>query len=729
MSPPKPRALSRQLVFLLVLFSLGPLVISNIWGYLTARELISDSAMLNLRNVAALEASRTTDFVKNQQAFLKTTLADNQHLFTMLRTLLLSDDPEIRQAAEAQLHKHLLAKAAHNHATDELFVVSPQGNLLGSSNAQRAVESQLWTSPCFRAGQTGTAVATIQFKRAEPDLLLGFPIHDGALTYLGVLCGRFAFDVHDDLVAAHSSRTPNAELYLLDGDGHVICGSFEHLGRGQAKPALPPSYSRPLFGNVAWSGRYALASGDDAIAAYTPIPKLGWSVLVEVPLAHVMGVLDRLKWRATLLGMLLVVVVALLAYGAGHSVVRPLGRLVDAARRASSGVLGELVPAGGPAEVADLVVTFNRMSTALKESHEALERRVTERTVFAELLLNSIDQPVVVVDRTLRLISANRAALRAHGSDLVGASYREILQSHAGPDADKPVQQAFETARPAAADRALKLAGSAQIVHLEAFPVFGGSGQVESAVCIERVVTAERSLLAQTMHHEKMAAFGLLAAGMAHEIGNPLASIQWQLSMARETGEVGQAEPMLRAVEREVRRISELLRDLASVTQRKRGEEVTVGPNQVVRDVARLLGHDPRAKNCQIELSLAENVPFIRAKEDHLTQVLLNLGINGLDSMGGSGTLVFETSTEDTMAVVRVRDTGGGLDPSIADHIFEPFFTTKPPGRGTGLGLFVSRGIVEALGGEIALEKSTPDGTTFAIRIPLRSDATEEVES
>lgn len=726
MQAPKPRALSRQLVFLLVAFSLGPLVISNIWGYLTARELISDSAMLNLRNVAALEASRTTDFVRNQQAFLKTTLADNQHLFTMLRTLLLSDDPQTRQAVEAQLHKHLVAKAAHNHATDELFVVSPQGTLLASSNAHRAVESQFWTSPCFRAGQTGATVATIEFPSAEPDLLLGFPIHDSALNYLGVLCGSFVFDVHDEMVAAHSSRTPNAQLYLLDGGGHVICGSFQHLDKAQPDPVLPASDSRPVLGSVPWSARYTLASGEEAIAAYAPIPKLGWSVLVEVPLAHVMGVLDRLKWRAMLLGMLLVIVVALLAYGAGHSVVRPLGRLVDAARRASSGVLGELVPAGGPAEVADLVVTFNRMSTALKESHDALERRVTERTVFAELLLNSIDQPVVVVDRKLRLISANRAALRAHGSDIVGASYREILQSHAGPEADKPVQQAFETARPAAADRALKLGGRAQIVHLEVFPVFDGSGQVESAVCIERVVTAERSLLAQTMHHEKMAAFGLLAAGMAHEIGNPLASIQWQLRMARETGEVGQAEPMIGAVEREVRRISGLLRDLASVTQRKRGEEVTVGPNQVVRDVARLLGHDPRAKNCQIELSLSEDLPYVHAKEDHLTQILLNLGINGLDAMPESGTLTFETKNEDGTAVIRVRDTGTGLDASIADHIFEPFFTTKPPGRGTGLGLFVSRGIVEGLGGELVLEKSTADGTTFAIRIPPDTGATEE---
>jgi len=727
MQSPKPRALSRQLVILLVAFSLGPLVLSNIWGYLTARGLISNSAMLNLRNVGELEASRTADFVRNRRSFIRATLADNQQLFTVLRTLLLSDDLETRQTAEALLHKHLVAKVAHSHVAEELFVLSPQGALLGSSMRGVNIGAEFFFNPCFRAGRTGTTVESIEFLGGEPDLLVGAPIHDAAETYLGVLCGRFPFQVHDELVAARSRRTPGAQLYLLDAGGQVICGSFEPHDTAHQIPDLPSADSRPGLDNSAWTSRYTLASGSEILGAYTPIPGLAWSVLVEAPMANVMRVLNRLKWRAMLLGALLVVVVSMLAYGAGHSVVRPLGQLVDAAHRASSGVLGERVPSGGPAEVADLVATFNRMSSALKDSHDALERRITERTVFAELLLNSIDQPVVVVDRSLRLISANRAAFRAHGSDMLGASYRDILQSHAGSDADKPVRQAFETARRAAADRALKLAGAAQIVHLEVFPVFGGSGEVESAVCIERVVTAERSLLAQTMHHEKMAAFGLLAAGMAHEIGNPLASIQWQLRMARGTGELGQAEPMLKTVEREVRRISELLRDLVSFTRRTRGEEINVGLNQVVRDAARLLGHDPRAKNSQIELHLGDHVPYVRAKADHLTQVLLNLGINGLDAMAEGGTLAFSTCSEDGRAVVRVRDTGGGLDASIAEHIFEPFFTTKPPGRGTGLGLFVSRGILEGMGGELVLEPSAQDGTTFAVRLPADLEATKEV--
>ena len=162
-----------------------------------------------------------------------------------------------------------------------------------------------------------------------------------------------------------------------------------------------------------------------------------------------------------------------------------------------------------------------------------------------------------------------------------------------------------------------------------------------------------------------------------------------------------------------------LLRRLVDFTRRKRDEVALTSANQVVDDVAQLLEHDPRARTIEIGRRLAEQVPGIRAKEDDLVQVLLNLGLNAVDAVGKDGTVEFETGVDDGHVTVRVRDTGSGVPENARSHLFEPFFTTKGTGRGTGLGLFVSKGIIERIGGDLELERTGPEGTTFVIRLPI----------
>jgi C4-dicarboxylate-specific signal transduction histidine kinase len=247
----------------------------------------------------------------------------------------------------------------------------------------------------------------------------------------------------------------------------------------------------------------------------------------------------------------------------------------------------------------------------------------------------------------------------------------------------------------------------------------GPEHTVSVVLVVGRVVTAEKRLQAELLHHEKMAAFGLLAAGMAHEIGNPLASIAAQLHVNRETTDLERVRQTFSVVESEVDRVARLLRDLVTFARRKRDDVTLVQLNDVVEDVVRLIAHDPRARKVKIEKRPAVGLPGVRAKEDHLVQVLLNLSLNAIDAMAAQGgTLTIETKAETGTVVVRVCDTGPGIAPTVAARIFEPFFTTKPAGRGTGLGLFVSRDIVESLGGQMEVEQTSAQGTTFAVRLP-----------
>jgi len=234
-------------------------------------------------------------------------------------------------------------------------------------------------------------------------------------------------------------------------------------------------------------------------------------------------------------------------------------------------------------------------------------------------------------------------------------------------------------------------------------------------VLVGRVVTAEKRLQAEL---EKMATFGRLAAGVAHEVGNPLASISAQLRMNREASDLTQARQTITVVERQVDRVTRLLRELMNFARRRRDEVTLVQVNEVVEDVARLVAHDWRTQSTVIETHLAGALPGVRAKEDPLTQVLLNLTLNAIDAMGGSGTLTIETSAEGGFVTCRVADTGPGIPPDIVPRLFKAFFTTKEAGRGTGLGLFVSRNLVEGFGGTLEIERTSPEGTVFAVRLP-----------
>jgi signal transduction histidine kinase len=304
-----------------------------------------------------------------------------------------------------------------------------------------------------------------------------------------------------------------------------------------------------------------------------------------------------------------------------------------------------------------------------------------------------------------------------HGRALVGEFCYRVFEGRDVPCEGCPVRQTFDTGRPSEAERSQTTVRGREPVQIETYPVRGEGGTVQSVIAISRIVSREKQLQAKLAFQEKMAAFGQLAAGVAHELGNPLASIDAQLQRAE--GDPTRAASSVTIVRREVGRMSRMLRELVDFARRKRDEVRLASANTVVEDVVRLVEHDSRARNVVVTRELADGLPGLRIVEDHLAQVVLNLALNALDALAQQGSLVFTTSVEDGAVVIRVRDTGGGIPEDVATRLFEPFFTTKPAGRGTGLGLFVSKRIVDDMGGTLALESTGATGTTFVIRLPV----------
>lgn len=721
--------LRRQLLSLLILFTVGPLILTNAWGYLQSRRFFARSELRNARNVAALEAVGVFRFVHAKHNLVASVVAGNQHLFGLLRALA-TPDPVARASVTRALDTQLQAEAEESGAIEEFYVLSPKAILVGSSLHRRTAVGDPGAAICFHRGREVAAIDGIDYSGRRPALLLSAPIVDTAGTFLGVFCARVGFELQESLELHPRPHSSPTRLTLLGPGGRIIANTPDEpadLG-GTLRDAAPGW----KFAMDSWEGEFTTGRGHDIIAAYAPIPELGWGVLVQTPVKAALASLDVLKWQASVFALVLTTLVLLAVVIVARRLTEPLMALAEAARRSARGTLGVSVPPGGTAEVADLARSFNRMSTAVKESHDLLEQRIAERThelktsqEFSERLLNSIAQPVVVADRDLTVLQANQAAIRRYGREIVGTHYNSAFECRgepcgpSDPCGDCPLRTVFQTGRPAAADKLERLGEAEDVVNLQMFPVLAPGGEVEAVIQLRRIVTDERRIQAQMVNQEKLSAFGIIAAGVAHEIGNPLASIESQLRLAREAPAPGRVEQTLDIVSGEVQRIGRLLRELVSVTRKREDRTTRVSVEQVIQDVARLLRNDPRAKHVDFETRFsAEGLP-VQAKEDHLIQVFLNLGLNALDAMPKGGALIFETCREERRVVARVKDSGSGVPDQARGHLFEPFFSTKAPGRGTGLGLFVSKGIVEALNGSLDLESTGPAGSVFRIDLPI----------
>jgi signal transduction histidine kinase len=222
---------------------------------------------------------------------------------------------------------------------------------------------------------------------------------------------------------------------------------------------------------------------------------------------------------------------------------------------------------------------------------------------------------------------------------------------------------------------------------------------------------------ASLLHQEKMAAFGLLAAGIAHEVGNPLASISSLVQMLarRHTDEYTQEK--LALVEGQLTRIQGTLRELVDFSRPATRVMSPTNLNDAMEEALNIAKYYKRTKSKTIETDYAPDLPPIEAVRDQLVQLFLNLALNAIDATDKSGRIRLSTRLCEGHLEARVADNGQGIRPEDRAKIFQPYYTTKD--NGTGLGLFVSRKIVADLGGSIDFESVPKEGTTFVVRLPV----------
>jgi PAS domain S-box-containing protein len=352
------------------------------------------------------------------------------------------------------------------------------------------------------------------------------------------------------------------------------------------------------------------------------------------------------------------------------------------------------------------------------------KRHQHERERMLATALATMDQPVFVLSLDRRVLYANDAAVREYGYALeeLTAMTVDVLVASA-----VPLRATDDLTRTPAnvvvAEHVHRRRDGSTFPATVALSfIRQDSGAPIGQVLSVRNLTDERRITEQLRQSEKLAALGELVAGVAHELNNPLAGISAfaQLLLEEEALDDDQRESA-RLIKREADRAVGVIRDLLLFSRKAGPSLQPVNLNALVQLTLRLRAYSLRSSGVDVETHLDTALPELTGDDQKLQQVILNLIVNAEHAMRGAvmKRLVIRTALDGDAVVVEVSDTGMGMSEDTMKRVFEPFFTTKPAGEGTGLGLSVSYGIVEAHGGTIAAESATGRGTTFRIVLPV----------
>ena len=260
-------------------------------------------------------------------------------------------------------------------------------------------------------------------------------------------------------------------------------------------------------------------------------------------------------------------------------------------------------------------------------------------------------------------------------------------------------------------------------------PVGDSIGGQTRALIFLRDMTEKRLQELQLLQTEKMSSIGLLAAGVAHELNNPLTSIagyaEALLRRFRTDPELVE-DPRLEifpkyldVIIRESYRCKSIIDCLLSFSRKSEGSIEHVNINSILQEVLELVRLKARYEKIEIQAELQSDLPTIKGDPIGLRQVFMNLLINAHQSITGAGKVKIVTKTDENEVTIQVRDSGCGIDHQHLEHIWDPFFTTKSVGEGVGLGLAVTYNIVKKHGGEIKVESHKGEGSIFTVRLPL----------
>ncbi|MBW1709815.1 MAG: PAS domain S-box protein [Deltaproteobacteria bacterium] len=351
----------------------------------------------------------------------------------------------------------------------------------------------------------------------------------------------------------------------------------------------------------------------------------------------------------------------------------------------------------------------------LKES----ERQARETSLYLESLFEAANDVIFTLDFEGRITYVNRK-VEEWGYDKENLISRPLSELVSEPGQAQGLTEQLKAQGTQILELAMRSPAHGRrdvlfsISRLEA-----DSSQDSNYLVLARDITEHKQLEKQLFHSEKLASIGILAAGIAHEIGNPLSAISGYTQILQ-SGEVSEVETQeyLDAVASQAKRIQRIIENLLDYSRPSAGVRSELNVGETVRTVMSMLGSQRAFKGLEIKFNLSDDLPTVNMDRDHLAQLIINVALNAAQAMQGDGSLEITTTLQEGQIQIRLSDSGPGIPEKIRDRIFDPFFTTKSVGEGTGLGLSICHKIAESYNGGVTFDSSPGQGTVFVISLP-----------
>ena len=541
---------------------------------------------------------------------------------------------------------------------------------------------------------------------------------------------------------------------ILDGDGRVAAHSAHSERVGLVLPGAVDRQAAATLEPLVQETRTEAGEVIDDFAVAVLVNQEKWgTVRVGLSRQRAEALIRRTRWELGSLTGVTLLLGGLAAALVARRISRPMQQLAEGAAAISRGELDLRFEPTTDDEIGRLAVAFNHMAAQLHQQRAALEganaelrQRLDELAdlkSYTDNILASLTNGIVTVDLDGRVVTLNPAAELMSGffaGEVIGRYCTEVFEQT--PELGEILMEtiASRTATPGVAATLRRRNGRTLPVEISAAPLKGGEGKDLGVIAAIRDLTVVRELENRLRRSDRLAALGSLAAGLAHEIKNPLTSLlTFSRHLPRRFEDEQFRAKFQSVVPRELERINRIVERLLELARPTRLNFAAIRLTALLERTVELYAHEMEQRSVQLTRDYARDLPVVWIDAEALYQALVNLVRNALDAMPSGGRLSLRAGRSDDEPVVRpgrrptagarrvrveIEDSGVGIPTADADRVFNPFFTTKD--GGTGLGLALTHKIVEDHGGSVDFRSAPGGGTIFRIVLPLFPDLPAE---
>ncbi len=411
-----------------------------------------------------------------------------------------------------------------------------------------------------------------------------------------------------------------------------------------------------------------------------------------------------------------------------RTVIKPAERLKEGIGRIKEGHFSEVIDIERPDEFREIAGSFNEMALALRQSfseiRDSAEKLAIERAKLSAIVENIADG-LFVTDRDGRIITFNRAATVITGypqEEVLNRACDEVFQTDLCRDAC--ALYSGERTMTNVETEMITRDGRRIIVSVSSAVLYGKDGRAVGGVQTFRDITEQKRRHEMLCQTEKLAAIGQLAAGVAHEINNPLGNIMGYAKLLKDESLSDEASRWVDIIIEQTNRCSAIVKGLLDYSRQPDSEPSLIYINDLIKGVIEVVRYQAEKADISIETEFTE-LPPVYINKKQFEQVVLNLVLNAIQAIGERGLIRIRTFAEKEYVCMAVTDSGPGVPEELRTKVFDPFFTTKPVGQGTGLGLSICLGIVSSCNGTIEITGQEGQGATFIVRLPASEDNDE----